>query len=716
MTLMQLTTKSGEQLELGEQINAGGEAEIWSIRREPHLIAKLYHQPSDEREAKLTTMLMCPPSQPRTHRAIAWPTDLIYRDGCFSGFVMPKVHDCRSVFHYYNPVRRTRLPQIVPWRYFLHRVAYNLASAIEAVHAQGHIVGDLNEGNVLVNSQALVTLVDTDSFQVRISNGTSPNGTNLKSQNQSTLVSQSNLQFYRSTVGKAEFTAPEMQGVDFKSVDRGPEQDYFGLAVMLFYLLMEGVHPFAGVLTTPHSTERVDLHCVRKGLFPHRPNLEVTPPPSAPSVALLAPNLQELFIQCFVRGHHHAQRRPSATEWRKGLKGAEEALIACESDREHIYSAHLRDCPFCKPETIPHVRVPVSIQVQKIVRSKRVHAMRTKITEIDANDLWQILQHNSKVALSTLASTASTAGGKLSVIPTQMSETVRTWRVILAQQGSLGLSWLIANLLGGGGAIVVLFILSYFTNPFEQAATSVMTNSEAITSIDRWLILLNGAAPAAVFGMAQWLGVRHRVFIHSRDGLLWVATFCLAGGGAATVAHFLMRFDITEHLGELWMGIDIGLVAMTFGTIVGVLQWLLLRQRLVRARQRYGWILVCAWGWISIGYCLLVGINNQLPGILTGDMTGGAALLASQIFWAFVGIGLYTLITGGLLVWMCSERRFVAQIRFWHALVHLRISPRRAKSHLRGFLFQSGWIALYIVLGLLVFQFLYISLLSVSQL
>lgn len=714
MTPMQLTTKDGERLNLGKQINAGGEAEIWSIRCEPHLVAKLYHQPTAEREAKLTTMLMCPPSQPRTHRSIAWPTDLVYRDGRFSGFLMPKVHDCRSVFHYYNPTRRAHLSQIVPWRYFLHRVAYNLASAIEAVHAQGHIIGDLNEGNVLVNPQALVTLVDTDSFQVRIPNGAAHNGNASKSQNQQSLPSQSKLQFYRSMVGKAEFTAPEMQGVDFKSVDRGPEQDHFGLAVMLFYLLMEGVHPFAGVLTPPKSTERVDLYCVRKGLFPYQPNMEVTPPPNAPSVALLGPNLQELFKQCFVRGHHHAQKRPSPTDWRKGLKNAEESLISCKSDREHIYSAHLRSCPFCEPETIPSVRVPVSIQVQKFVRSERVRTMRAKITEIEPKYLWQNWQHKSRRALSLLVSSERTIGRRLALIPEQTMEALRTWRVILEQQGRLGLTWLIANLLGSLGAIAVLLLLSYLANPFEQDVTSsIVTSSEATTGWGRWLTLLNGAVPATIFGVAQWLGVRHRLFTQPRDGLLWILTFCLGGGSAAVVAHYLMQFDIAAYLSALWMGIDIGLVAMTFGTIVGVLQWLLLRQRLHRARNGHSWILASAWGWIGVGYCLLAGISNKLTSVLTNDMNDGTSLLVSQIFWVFIGIGLYTIISGGLLIWICSDRRFVAQTRFWHALVRLRISSRRVKSQLRNFLSQSGWITFYIFLGLLVFQLCYFSLSSV---
>ena len=53
--------------------------------------------------------------------------------------------------------------------------------------------------------------------------------------------------YYRCPVGKPEFTPPELQGRLFAHLDRAPEHDLFGLAVLIFQLLMEGTHPFAGV-------------------------------------------------------------------------------------------------------------------------------------------------------------------------------------------------------------------------------------------------------------------------------------------------------------------------------------------------------------------------------------------------------------------------------------------------------------------------------------
>jgi len=50
------------------------------------------------------------------------------------------------------------------------------------------------------------------------------------------------------SVGKPEYTAAELQGRDFSTMDRKASHDNFGLAVLIFHLLMEGIHPFAGVM------------------------------------------------------------------------------------------------------------------------------------------------------------------------------------------------------------------------------------------------------------------------------------------------------------------------------------------------------------------------------------------------------------------------------------------------------------------------------------
>jgi len=346
---MQVYTPDGTKLILDKEVGQGGEARIMSIKGQSRVVAKLYHTPTPRHEAKLQAMVANPPFQPSSHVAIAWPLELLYykpdplKDPAgllkglpqpqFMGFVMPHVQNSDPIFNFYNPVKRRELYPDVTWQ-ALHRIALNLMIVAKAIHDKGYLIGDVNESNILVNSQTLVTLVDTDSFQV------------------TDLVGQ----VHRCAVGKPEYTAPELHGVDFKTVDHHIEHDLFGLGVLIFQLLMEGYHPFAGVLTSRISVGRVDVYSIKKGYFPYRDNKFVKPPPSAAPFHILHPGLQEAFMRCFVEGHRVPRLRPTAQEWRDILWQAEKSLKACYRNPQHFYSSHLSDCPWCQVQENIHLK------------------------------------------------------------------------------------------------------------------------------------------------------------------------------------------------------------------------------------------------------------------------------------------------------------------------------------------------------------------------
>ncbi|HEU4561459.1 MAG TPA: hypothetical protein VFS20_26635, partial [Longimicrobium sp.] len=181
------------------EIGAGGEAVVYEVPGDPALVAKVYYQPTIERARKLTLMLANPPRMP-AGTSIAWPADLLLDPRGFAGFVMPRAEGPR-LFEFYNPVSRRATAAAFHFG-MLHRAGRNLAAAFDALHAAGYLVGDVNESNILVHpADASVTLVDADSFQVR-----DPEAGTI----------------FRSRVGKAEFTPPELQGVSFTDVDRAP--------------------------------------------------------------------------------------------------------------------------------------------------------------------------------------------------------------------------------------------------------------------------------------------------------------------------------------------------------------------------------------------------------------------------------------------------------------------------------------------------------------
>lgn len=314
----------------GPLLGRGGEASIYTVAGRPDLAAKIYHNPSDEHASKLVAMLAAPPvapPQPGQHVPLAWPIGRLLEpggDGRVIGYLMPRIDKAHLIWEIYNPgVRREVYP------HFHHgsllRTARNLAAVVGAVHECGYVIGDLNESNVLVTSQSQVTLIDVDSFQT-------PGRDRL----------------YRCRVGRPDYTPPELQGVAFADVDRLPQHDAFALAVLIFQLLMQGIHPFAGRCAKDGEADSIAAR-ITAGQWPYAwlrtPSIE--PSPHAPPWFALPPSVQELLRRCFEDAHAEPDLRPSAAQWQHALEEAEHELTTCPRDSSHLYHRRLDHCPWC---------------------------------------------------------------------------------------------------------------------------------------------------------------------------------------------------------------------------------------------------------------------------------------------------------------------------------------------------------------------------------
>ncbi|MDF3017145.1 MAG: hypothetical protein K0R44_2370 [Thermomicrobiales bacterium] len=209
------------RVRLDRRIGSGGEAEVYQLRGRSKVLAKVYRAaPPTDYRAKLEWMMQHPPTLSRhpQHVAIAWPTDMLFdRTMTLMGFLMPRVEAGFPLITAFNPRRRAKaLPRFD--RRLAFQAAHNLSQILGDLHAGGYVVGDLNESNVLVTENGRISLIDTDSFQVRI-------------------PTAGNVVTYRSLVGKPEYTPPELQGVNFRSVDRSYEHDRFALGVLIFQLV-----------------------------------------------------------------------------------------------------------------------------------------------------------------------------------------------------------------------------------------------------------------------------------------------------------------------------------------------------------------------------------------------------------------------------------------------------------------------------------------------
>lgn len=145
-------------------------------------------------------------------------------------------------------------------------------------------------------------------------------------------------------------------------------------------------------------------------------------------------------------------------------------------------------------------------------------------------------------------------------------------------------------------------------------------------------IIVGGSAT----GLLQWLVLRQRV---SGAGL-WVAAF--VGGGVAAGAIGVavgviagLGAGVVDGLSAAReIGADAGGVAFafSFGTVVGVLQWLVIQREVPRS---YWWVLASSVGWI-----------------LGGFMGGAAEGVAG---WAVLG-GVYGAVTGCVLLVLLAQR------------------------------------------------------------
>jgi serine/threonine protein kinase len=288
----------GRRYTLGKSLGSGGQAEVFSVEGKKELAAKIYRNaPGPIERAKLEWMIAHPPASPGIPGVlIAWPQDMLLDDrGRLIGILMPRVEHGVPLITAFNPrLRSQKLPHY--GRAQLLLVAQRLATLVETMHHSGYVIGDLNESNVLISSKGEVVLIDTDSFQVR-------------------ALRDGKVITYRSPVGKPDYTAPEIQGVSFHTVDRTFEHDRFALAVLIFQLLMDGRHPYAGRWLGSDDAPTIEKS-IRQGYFPYgRPSAVMQPPPQAPSLSSLEPGLAALFERAFGATTASFLNRPSGEEW-----------------------------------------------------------------------------------------------------------------------------------------------------------------------------------------------------------------------------------------------------------------------------------------------------------------------------------------------------------------------------------------------------------------
>lgn len=331
-----------------ERIAHGGEGNIYAIIGDDTIVAKIFKEDkrTPEREEKLKMMVTHKLSSEHLEN-VAWPLEVIYDVNGFAGYIMQKVNDASPLTVLYSK-------NIYDLRYRLI-VALNLCIALEGIHKENQVCGDLNPQNICVNLNKddkqkgfHVTLVDVDSYHFRT-------GENV----------------YRCEVGQGYYLAPELH----KKMTNGKtlinvslptytqETDLFALAVHIFMLLMNGCHPFACARKDTDNIPQVSkvnnndsliapqpIDNIRDGFFTFYDKREdISIPIYAPDFLCLPWQLQKLFLRSFKDGYQDPKLRPTATEWIQGLKQFQEKSSYIQCAKGHFYFNNGQmGCPFCK--------------------------------------------------------------------------------------------------------------------------------------------------------------------------------------------------------------------------------------------------------------------------------------------------------------------------------------------------------------------------------
>lgn len=305
----------------GKALNRGADGAIY---RSPdgRYALKYYHEPGKDpaRQHKVWQMILHPPEDTQANH-FAWPCALLFNPrGVFVGFAMPLLDITSYASLDMALSARGRqiesLPQSSAWRL---QVAINLCKRVAELHEKGHCIIDLKPANLLVHRRSGdVAVVDCDGFAV-----------------------QGNDEYFPAHQFTMGFIAPEaFSSRQSPQVLRQP-QDQFALAVILFKLLNNGLHPYQGVPTRRREIPTDNQNRIGGGFYPYGIQAHADIKPSPWSVHQDFPAIvRQTFDHSFT-----ARQRPSAREWVELLEQAAQRLKQCSQIPEHGYWG--KQCPHC---------------------------------------------------------------------------------------------------------------------------------------------------------------------------------------------------------------------------------------------------------------------------------------------------------------------------------------------------------------------------------
>jgi len=225
-----------QRIKLKKCMFIGGEGTIYEL--DEQMLIKIYHDTelTDERISKLLLML----NKPINHPQIIWPQDVVENKlGVIVGFTMKRItgYGLDELFGGVREIKRIA-PQ---WkRIDIINLSLSILKLIQFIHKSNILIGDIRPENFMFKSPLEVFILDTDSFQI---------------------------EDYPSCKGDPFYTPPEMQNKLFNSNLRTFGNEHFGVASLLFKILMLGQNAYAS--TMKDTVELSITERITKMAFPY---------------------------------------------------------------------------------------------------------------------------------------------------------------------------------------------------------------------------------------------------------------------------------------------------------------------------------------------------------------------------------------------------------------------------------------------------------------
>jgi serine/threonine protein kinase len=346
-----ICTNTNEKITLTKEITHSGEAKIWQTSRSGYL-AKIYHNPTEQRSKKLEVMIAHPPQEPNQHLghiSFAWPESILKDEqGKNIGFLMPQVEGGKELPKIYNPSLRKKQNLKVDWQ-FLYVMARNIAALIGELHRAGYVIGDMKPQNILVNERARASIIDTDSFQVK---------------------NPSTGEIYHCLVGTEGYTPPELIEKEIADIEQTEIHDRYRLGIIIYEIIFSGNKVFQGKWEGEGEQPQIS-ELIRQGIWIYQPNSQMKRVGRTITLDIINSELKECFLRCFNEGNKNPKLRPRAIEWLSALEIGMNQLLECEKIEGHYYNSSYGSCYWCERARDLGVDIFPGIERVKPIISKK---------------------------------------------------------------------------------------------------------------------------------------------------------------------------------------------------------------------------------------------------------------------------------------------------------------------------------------------------------